>query len=155
MIDKVRSEEVSTLRQGWGDAYSAIYEKKLDPVGKEDGDIDNDGDEDSSDKYLAKRRKAISKSMKKEDKDVEEGYKPLPKDKMMRQAHKAYRKEQDAVSRGDGPGATKQMRRRFAMEIPDMRRAALDNKKKMKKEEVTFSEAELKAFEEIANSWED
>ena len=40
--------------------------KKLDPVGKEDEDIDNDGDVDSSDKYLHKRRKAIGKAMKKE-----------------------------------------------------------------------------------------
>ncbi len=39
---------------------------KLDPVGKEDGDVDNDGDKDSSDEYLMKRRKAISKAMKKE-----------------------------------------------------------------------------------------
>jgi hypothetical protein len=39
-------------------------EKELDPVGKEDGDIDNDGDEDESDEYLAKRRKAIKKSIK-------------------------------------------------------------------------------------------
>jgi hypothetical protein len=40
----------------------------LDPVGKEDGDVDNDGDKDKSDKYLMKRRKAIGKamSMKKE-----------------------------------------------------------------------------------------
>ena len=37
----------------------------LDPVGKEDGDIDNDGDKDSSDKYLLKRRKAIGNAMKK------------------------------------------------------------------------------------------
>ena len=37
----------------------------LDPVGKEDSDIDNDGDVDKSDKYLHKRRKAISKAMKK------------------------------------------------------------------------------------------
>ncbi len=63
---RFKKEEVSTLRQGWGSAYSSIYEKKLDPVGQEDGDIDNDGDKDSSDKYLAKRRKAISKAMKKE-----------------------------------------------------------------------------------------
>jgi hypothetical protein len=35
----------------------------LDPVGKEDGDVDNDGDEDKSDKYLKKRRAAISKSI--------------------------------------------------------------------------------------------
>lgn len=37
--------------------------KKLDPVGKEDGDIDNDGDEDSSDSYLANRRKTVAKAM--------------------------------------------------------------------------------------------
>ena len=41
-------------------------EKKLDPVGQEDADIDNDGDVDSSDKYLKKRRKAIGKAIKKE-----------------------------------------------------------------------------------------
>ncbi len=41
-------------------------EEAMDPVGKEDGDIDNDGDTDSSDKYLLKRRKAIGKAMKKE-----------------------------------------------------------------------------------------
>ena len=36
-------------------------EKKLDPVGKEDKDIDNDGDHDKSDKYLLARRKKVSK----------------------------------------------------------------------------------------------
>ena len=44
--------------------------KKLDPVGQEDADVDNDGDSDSSDEYLKKRRKAIGKAMKKE--EVEE-----------------------------------------------------------------------------------
>lgn len=44
-----------------------LYNKEgMDPVGKEDGDVDNDGDMDKSDKYLAKRRKAIKKSMAKE-----------------------------------------------------------------------------------------
>jgi hypothetical protein len=38
-----------------------ITEKKLDPVGKEDKDIDNDGDHDKSDKYLAARRGKVSK----------------------------------------------------------------------------------------------
>jgi hypothetical protein len=46
-----------------------ITQEKMDAVGKEDGDIDNDGDKDSSDKYLAKRRKAIGKSMKNEAQD--------------------------------------------------------------------------------------
>lgn len=44
--------------------------KKLDPVGKADDDIDNDGDVDSSDKYLHNRRKAIKKAMKKEEVEV-------------------------------------------------------------------------------------
>ena len=66
---------------------SAVYlnqiaEKKLDPVGQEDKDIDNDGDVDSSDKYLHKRRKAIGKAISKQkvsegvrDEDPEKGTK--------------------------------------------------------------------------------
>ena len=46
-----------------------VKKEKLDPVGKEDGDIDNDGDEDETDKYLAKRRKAIGKAIKKDKKE--------------------------------------------------------------------------------------
>jgi hypothetical protein len=43
-----------------------MNEKKsaLDPVGQADADIDNDGDVDSSDKYLKNRRKKISKAIK-------------------------------------------------------------------------------------------
>jgi hypothetical protein len=40
---------------------------KMDPVGQEDDDVDNDGDSDSSDAYLKKRRKAINKAVKKEE----------------------------------------------------------------------------------------
>lgn len=57
--------------------------KKLDPVDKDelkgkhtdrdDKDIDNDGDADSSDQYLHKKRKAISKAMKSEAKCKECG----------------------------------------------------------------------------------
>ena len=36
----------------------------LDPVGKGDSDIDNDGDTDESDEYLKNRRKKISKAVK-------------------------------------------------------------------------------------------
>ena len=53
-------------------------EKKLDPVNptavkkkfddRKDKDIDNDGDVDSTDKYLHKRRKAISKAVKSDEK---------------------------------------------------------------------------------------
>ena len=37
----------------------------LDPVGKEDGDVNNDGKKDGTDKYLMNRRKAIGKAIKK------------------------------------------------------------------------------------------
>ena len=43
-------------------------DEKLDPVGKEDDDIDNDGDVDKTDKYLANRRKAVSKAINKQKK---------------------------------------------------------------------------------------
>lgn len=36
--------------------------KKLDPVGKEDSDIDNDGDSDKSDSYLKNKRDTIKKA---------------------------------------------------------------------------------------------
>ena len=42
----------------------------MDPVGKEDDDVDNDGDVDDSDRYLKKRRDAISKNIKKEEVDT-------------------------------------------------------------------------------------
>ena len=65
------------------EAYlSMVSEKKLDPVNKkelnkdfddrEDKDIDNDGDTDSSDEYLHKRRKAIKKAMAKESIELDE-----------------------------------------------------------------------------------
>jgi hypothetical protein len=40
-------------------------DEKMDPVGKEDEDVNNDGKVDKTDKYLLNRRKAISKASKK------------------------------------------------------------------------------------------
>jgi len=53
--------------------YAALQEKKkMDPVGKADADIDNDGDVDDSDEYLHNRRKAIAKAMTKEETELDE-----------------------------------------------------------------------------------
>jgi len=56
---------------GYGEPYEGSRKKKktsskpkLDPVGKEDADVDNDGDVDKSDKYLLKRRRAIGNAIK-------------------------------------------------------------------------------------------
>jgi hypothetical protein len=49
-----------------------VMEAKLDPVGQEDDDIDNDGDVDDSDKFLHKRRKAIKAAINKKPRMKEE-----------------------------------------------------------------------------------
>jgi len=49
------------VKAGFEPDGEELAEKKLDPVGKEDSDIDNDGDVDKSDKYLHARRKKIGK----------------------------------------------------------------------------------------------
>ena len=75
--------------KGIAQAYLSMLEAKkqepkMDPVGKHDADIDNDGDKDSSDEYLIKRRKAIATSMKKESTEqVDEAScgSPMPKAK--------------------------------------------------------------------------
>ena len=81
-------------------AQMALKKEGLDPVGKEDGDVNNDGKKDSSDKYLMKRRKAIATAMAstkkmKEETEVSEEKKPLPKTKMFRKAGNLSR---DAIS---------------------------------------------------------
>ena len=44
--------------------------EKLDPVGKEDDDINNDGKVDKTDSYLSKRRKAVAANIKEGDHEV-------------------------------------------------------------------------------------
>jgi hypothetical protein len=52
--------------------------KKLDPVGQEDDDVDNDGDSDSSDSYLKKRRDAVGAAIVSDrKKKVEEALDPV------------------------------------------------------------------------------
>ena len=60
------------VKAGYEPTGEKITEKKLDPVGKEDKDIDNDGDHDKSDKYLLSRRKKVSKIISSKKKMKEE-----------------------------------------------------------------------------------
>ena len=59
---------LESLYEDLGNKLGRYYEiaEAMDPVGKEDGDIDNDGDEDKTDDYLLNRRKAVGKAMKNE-----------------------------------------------------------------------------------------
>ena len=62
------NQRLSALYEDMGNILNRYYdiEEALDPVGKEDDDVDNDGDVDDSDAYLKKRRAAISKAIKKQ-----------------------------------------------------------------------------------------
>jgi pyruvate/2-oxoglutarate dehydrogenase complex dihydrolipoamide acyltransferase (E2) component len=51
-------------------AIAASKAEALDPVGKEDKDINNDGKVDKTDKYLLKRRKAVAANLKEGDHEV-------------------------------------------------------------------------------------
>ena len=49
-----------------------LKSEALDPVGKEDDDIDNDGDSDKTDDYLRKRRKVVAKAVTNEEEELDE-----------------------------------------------------------------------------------
>jgi archaellum component FlaC len=51
-------------------AIAASKAEGLDPVGKEDDDINNDGKVDKTDKYLATRRKAVAANLNEMDHEV-------------------------------------------------------------------------------------
>jgi len=115
-----------------------IQEKKMDPVGKADADIDNDGDVDSSDKYLHNRRKAIKKAMKKEEAQVDEGaYKG--KDAFGRGVTAALRggkagaymskkaKERSDMNKKNDPGSAK---KGYALSVTDKAKAMKKARKK-------------------------
>ena len=54
---------------------SPIRREALDPVGQEDGDVNNDGKKDKTDKYLMNRRKAVGKAIAaKKGKKVDEAF---------------------------------------------------------------------------------
>jgi len=130
-----------------------MSEAKLDPVGKEDGDVNNDGKKDSTDSYLMKRRKAIGKAMKKEETEVEEGYKELSRGKRNNMFRKAGNLSRTALQGGDkGTEAGKKSGKIVKALNKD---AEMYNRNDVKKEEVTFTETELKKFEETINSWGD
>ena len=63
-----------TKSEKYKGSSTSNVKKGLDPVGKEDKDIDNDGDHDKTDKYLLNRRKAIGKAMSKEEYSWRDGF---------------------------------------------------------------------------------
>ena len=61
--EQIMKEQIQELLRAEVNSLREAAKKKLDPVGKEDKDIDNDGDHDKSDKYLLNRRKTVAKKL--------------------------------------------------------------------------------------------
>ena len=61
--EQIMKEQIKELLRAEVNSLREAAKKKLDPVGKEDKDIDNDGDHDKSDKYLLNRRKTVAKKL--------------------------------------------------------------------------------------------
>ena len=72
----ISSDERKKRQKAEFDAFigrgKKTQKEALDPVGQEDGDINNDGKKDKTDKYLKNRREAIAKSINK--KKVKESF---------------------------------------------------------------------------------
>ena len=62
---KALSERLVALYEDMGGILNRYYDirEELDPVGGEDSDVDNDGDSDESDDYLANRRDTVTKAV--------------------------------------------------------------------------------------------
>ena len=72
----MKTDDIKKMGQAYVQVLEADMKTKkpaMDPVGKHDADIDNDGDTDKSDEYLIKRRKAISANVKEEKDEKGEG----------------------------------------------------------------------------------
>ena len=106
-------------------AFQQVQEKKkakLDPVGKEDGDVDNDGDEDSSDEYLANRRKKVGAAVKKEGKIPPQFAKKGEKDDDDEESDEKSEKPK----KGENPFAKKEVEEG---KLPPALQKAIDKKK--------------------------
>ena len=165
---KVHASIIHEDRECVKNGLIEMISEKLDKVGQEDDDIDNDGDVDSSDKYLAKRRKAIGKAMKKEETQVAELYKG--KHGQSEKEYAASRSQGGKMISGDDKrsGAEYTHGRRVKAENPGMQ-PDVGGKTKPKsqgkmdsgsredlkyRKAKMFSKEELEAIQAKVDSWE-
>ena len=96
-----KNEDNTNDKSDDGDGLDKVQPKAVKKKFKDrkDKDIDNDGDVDSSDKYLHKRRKAISKSMGESIMSVAESVR-----QMWDEAAKKQKESQDMLNDKDGDG---------------------------------------------------
>jgi len=130
-------EEVSQIRKGWGDAYRSIYEKNIEEENVEEV---YKGKHGQSDKEYADSRSDAGKM--------------VSGDSKMSGAEFTHGRRVKAANPGMQPDVGGKTKPKSQGKMDKGSRADLQYRKaNLKKESVAFSEAELKAFEEIVNSW--
>lgn len=125
---KKKKKDESVYKQIAASLY--LNEKNLDPVGKEDDDIDNDGDSDESDEYLKNRRKVISKAVKR-DESVNEGFKKGDIVKWTGDKTVKYKIEKDA-----GKSNKTGVKQWKIVQIDNPKRGAIAGEPDLKKESI-------------------
>ena len=133
-VDKeYKNDKMVALKEAIKAEVRSIISEKMDPVGKEDDDINNDGKVDKTDDYLANRRKAvgdaIKKSKKNEEVDDDETAKKATKGaKKKAKGIKTIEKEIDKLK-----DEKKKLKDKIAPLIADFKAKKIDKDKYLKK----------------------
>ena len=133
-VDKeYKNDKMVVLKEVIKAEVRSIISEKMDPVGKEDDDINNDGKVDKTDDYLANRRKAvgdaIKKSKKNEEVDDDETAKKATKGaKKKTKGIKTIEKEIDKLK-----DEKKKLKDKIAPLIADFKSKKIDKDKYLKK----------------------
>ena len=90
-----KNDKMVALKEAIKNEIRSILSEKMDPVGKEDGDINNDGKKDKTDDYLKNKRDAISKAVGK--KSVKEDDDTPNDDDIAKKATKSAKKKAKGV----------------------------------------------------------
>ena len=128
-----KNDKMVALKEAIKAEVRSIISEKMDPVGKEDDDINNDGKVDKTDDYLANRRKAvgdaIKKSKKNEEVDDDETAKKATKGaKKKTKGIKTIEKEIDKLK-----DEKKKLKDKIAPLIADFKSKKIDKDKYLKK----------------------
>ena len=134
-VDKeYKNDKMVALKEAIKAEVRSVISEKMDPVGKEDDDINNDGKVDKTDDYLANRRKAVSKaigkkSVKEEEDDDDVTAKKATKGaKKKAKGIKTIEKEIDKLK-----DEKKKLKDKIAPLIADFKSKKIDKDKYLKK----------------------
>jgi len=157
-IKETNKNDKSDDGEGLDAVQPKAVKKKFDD--RKDKDIDNDGDVDSSDKFLHKKRKAISKSINKEEVELDEDTVILDLEdddkKLMSNIKKMGIKVKKVSNEpGDGYAEYSLTGSKSNLEKANKKLKLVDDDIMSFKEEIQEETLAMKAAKHIASMWKD